>query len=153
MTDRPSRLWAAVVVALLLAGCGAPAASVAPTPDAPSAAPSTAPSPETQILLGTVAVAGEALQGGFGGCDAPGYEDVADGANVVVKDERDTTIGSATLKMLTGPEQSTPCRFAFSVVVPKASFYRVSIGGRAGPTVSYDDLVKSNWRWELSLGL
>jgi hypothetical protein len=146
-----------LVIAAVLVACSPPASttvqpSIAATTSQAAASPS--PSAESHVVLGTVAVAGVQSLAGYNGCNAtPGYEDVIDGSNVVVKDENGTTIAAATLKILTFGGSPSPCRFAFSAVVPRVAFYHVTIGQRDGPTISYDDLAKANWKWEMSLGL
>lgn len=143
-----------VALALLLVGCGATVSPSAPSASAPPSA-SSAPSASavTHNVLGTLDVAGHALQGGFGGCDQEaGLGAFLDGAPVVIKDEHETTIASSVLAQLTGPEQTTPCRFAFNAILPETGFYHVSFGDHDGPTISLADLSAAGWKWKMAFG-
>lgn len=82
-----------------------------------------------------------------------GYSDVRSGAQVVVANEKGTTIartglGEGTL-VLTG---GIRCEFPFSVKVPKAKFYKVEVSHRGTVEKSYDELQSDGWKVELELG-
>ena len=106
----------------------------------------------SHAVLGVLNVPGTASLYGFNGCRAePGYADVVDGSNAVVKDESGVTIGATTVKIVTLGGSSSPCRFAFALMLPRAGFYHLVIGNREGPSISYADLAKLIWKWAITL--
>jgi hypothetical protein len=145
------RVTAAFCLVAMLAACGQASPAASPSTAPAPAASAAAASPETHIVLGTLAVAGRPIAEGNGGCDTA-FGEVADGANVVVKDEHGTTVGTSTLKIVTFGGDESQCHFAFTAVLPRAGFYHVSVAGRDGPTISFDDLAKASWKWEMALG-
>lgn len=91
------------------------------------------------------------------GLPGVGYSDIHSGAQVNVANESGTTIatailGAGRLFREGGPDDKMSCRFPFSVSVPKATFYKVSIGRRGEITSSFEEMVADNWRVEVALG-
>jgi len=99
-------------------------------------------------------------------CTTPvgsGYDDIAEGTTVVVKNEKGTLIATGKLGQgglstdyngIGSPGwQDVGCTFPFTVTgVPKASIYTVTVSNRGEQTYSADDLTAKNWNVELSLG-
>ena len=83
----------------------------------------------------------------------PGYEDMAGGTAVVVKDARGTIVAVGALESgATFDFGLTGCRLAFSVGdLPTLDFYTVAIGHRGDITYSADQLDADGWRIALSL--
>ena len=133
------RTVAALLLAGILAGCGGPAPTAAPSP---SALPIT--------LTGTLTIPamGHALATP---CVPANYADVVS-AQVQLYDESNTLIGATSL----GPDNpaimaGTPyiCRYAFSFAnVPTATFYRVKIGQHDSPAASFAQLSAAGWKYD-----
>lgn len=91
------------------------------------------------------------------GLPGTGYSDIHAGVQVVVADESGTTIGTTSLGAgrlsYQGPiDARTSCQFPFTVSVPKAAFYKVSVGRRGDITNSFEEMVAQEWRVELAVG-
>lgn len=89
-----------------------------------------------------------------------GFDDLAGGANVVVKDGDGGIIGTGSLSPGT-PIDPTPedeydftyCEFEFDApLAEEADFYTVEIAGRGGPTYSQAEMEAADWHVELELG-
>jgi hypothetical protein len=90
-------------------------------------------------LEGRIIIADESTgSDGRGTCE--GQADIVPGAEVIVRDEAGTIIGSGHL--LAGLElPGLGCDLPFAVdELPRANFYSIEISGRPGPTYSFDDL-------------
>lgn len=92
---------------------------------------------------------------GFGSCTgadiSAGYDDLAPGAGVTVKDESGDII--ATGVITEGEWTRFSCALRFTVAdVPKAEFYQVEISHRGEQRLSHEDLVEQNFHLELSIG-
>jgi hypothetical protein len=80
-----------------------------------------------------------------------GYADIAVGTGVLVKDGDGKTLATSRLD----DSASTIfgiCRFTFSVEVPDAPFYAVSVGRRGELTYSRDELAARAWIVGFTLG-
>lgn len=83
-----------------------------------------------------------------------GYDDIREGAPVVVKDQAGTVIATGALGAgaydING---DPPCVFAFSVpAVPDATFYTIEVSHRGGLTYSYAEMAARNWTVAFTLG-
>lgn len=89
-----------------------------------------------------------------------GFSDIAEGADVVVKDETGKIVANGNLgggvlaKAEVVPENEPPqCSFTFSLLaVPKASIYTIGVANRGDVTFSYPDLQTDGWQVALSIG-
>lgn len=80
-----------------------------------------------------------------------GFSDIIFGAKVTVRNEKNELIASGDLKM--GMNEITRCRFSFEITdVPKAEFYQFMVTHRGAPTMTHDDMERSNWTVSFSLG-
>lgn len=91
---------------------------------------------------------------------AGGYEDLRQGAAVIVKDDKGATVATGRLGEgtnlipagATARDASEGCRFQFEVPdVPKRDFYEVSVTHRGGVTKSYEELTADDWQVQLTL--
>ena len=81
-----------------------------------------------------------------------GYNDIAPGMPVTVKDEEGTVLASTTLPSK-GHESSVGCIWTMHVLVPDdAKQYGVEGGRRGTVTYSHSQMVKKDWKVELSVG-
>ena len=81
-----------------------------------------------------------------------GYDDIAEGASVVVRDEANKVLATGTLKAGKIVALET-CRFDFTVDnLPDAKFYQVEVSHRGAVTYSKSDLDSKGWKVALSLG-
>lgn len=91
--------------------------------------------------------------GGIGCFGQRGYDDIAVGMQLTIKDETGKIIGVSELKpdttLGTGSDR---CKFIFIVDVPESEFYTIESGRRGGLTYSHADLEERDWVVELSLG-
>jgi glucose/arabinose dehydrogenase len=167
---------AAGALAIILVGCsGSPATPSASVPAAvPSLAPTATPTTATptatpmptptpvaaNTLQGTIKAIG-AYNSGYNGVASQlahcvpdgGYSDVVEGIDVVVTDETGKTIGASRLMQANPAFSQFECHFVFTVEnLPKAAFYKLSVGRRGAPTYSYSDLVAAGWKTDLNLG-
>lgn len=82
-----------------------------------------------------------------------GYDDISEGAQVVVRDESGTTIATGRLEPGAYSRAEGDCIFEFSVVgVPEADFYSVEVSNRGELTYPRDELEAAGWSVELTLG-
>jgi hypothetical protein len=80
-----------------------------------------------------------------------GYDDLEQGAEVVVTDEANKIIGTSSLGE--GRISGSDCIFRFVVSnLPRAKFYGVEVSHRGKVTNSYDELVTQRWTVDLSIG-
>jgi len=81
-----------------------------------------------------------------------GFSDLYVGADVVVLNENGTIIANGAVTD-SDAQSTVVCRLEFEVNdVPKAKFYTIEVGGRSGPTYSFDDLEESGWVVGLNIG-
>jgi len=118
---------------------------------------------EQPVLRGQVTFhPGERMfYGGLGdACEVTGrYSYIRAGAQVVVKDAADTTIGSGALEpgIIIEGDVGSPraCRFAFAVQgVPTSDLYTIEVPADSGYValgVSYGELESQNWTFELGV--
>ena len=84
-----------------------------------------------------------------------GYSDIKPGLRVVVRNERQKTIGVSALSgdTYTGNYPSIACEFPFLVEdLPKAKFYTIEVGRRGELTYPHKELEEQNWEVAFSLG-
>lgn len=89
------------------------------------------------------------------GCftSSTGYADISPGAAVVVEDGSGTTLATGRLSEPTQhPQIKAQCTWSFSLLVPDADFYRLTIGGRDPLTYSSAELKTLDWTVNLKLG-
>jgi hypothetical protein len=114
--------------------------------------------PESRTIAGAVdlnASVGRATAAAGSPCTGTsGYNDVREGAQVLVVDEANKTIATASLSAGSfQPQRGALCTFTFSVPnVPRASFYQVKVNQRGGPTYSFAEMETRGWRVDLTLG-
>lgn len=81
-----------------------------------------------------------------------GYEDIAQGAQVVVRDGSHKTIAVGRLGLgVNAADGGSSCTFTFSVKVPDASFYAISVSHRGSVSYSRSELARRRWTIALSL--
>lgn len=83
----------------------------------------------------------------------PGFDDIHQGSQVIVKDEAGTTMSTSELG--SGRIDGLGCTFDFTLEgVGDAKFYSVELGrdARGELSYSYDEMVESNWSVDLVLG-
>ena len=116
--------------------------------------------PPSHRLEGTYIVHGFFPHRNFGapceGGDA-GYPDLRQGTVVKVKDGTGATLGTTALQggtlqrgKLRGRDDD--CVFTFSLTVPERDAYRVEVARRGGVRFTRDDLQRTNWRADLTIG-
>ena len=138
-----------LAVALLVAAC-----APGPTPVPPTAEPTAAPTVTAYRLVGSVTLRTEYLnieseRGCFG---TGGYDDIARGLGVVVRDGTGVVLATGALRK-GRIIASYSCAFEFVVeAVPDAAFYSIEVGHRGALTYSRADLEAAEWFVELSLG-
>ncbi len=149
-----------VVGAIVIAACSGGSAGEKPTP---SAAPT---EPSTQTLRGTMVLKEGAQPGGVGSViaiGAPcwgigGYDDMAAGTQVTVRNENDALIAKGALSegaiSPRGPTGTLPdCDFAFTVRdVPNAAFYTIEVSHRGELTYSREEMEALDWEVAFTLG-
>jgi hypothetical protein len=82
-----------------------------------------------------------------------GYDDIHDGAQVVVKDGAGVIIGTGLLAL--DPEadkRGNVCVWTFKVPVKTSDFYSLNIGHRDPLTYSHDEMESEAWNVGLTLG-
>ncbi len=80
-----------------------------------------------------------------------GYNDIAEGSNVVIRDSSGQIVGASKLDF--GMAVGSVCRFEFAVTnIPESSFYSVEVGRRGALTYSQDQLKANGWRVDAVLG-
>jgi hypothetical protein len=86
----------------------------------------------------------------FGCVALGGFDDIATGAQITVRDESGTIIGVGELEPIYLVDQDR-CVFTFTVDVPSATFYTVEMGRRGSISYSRDELDEANWQLYLSI--
>lgn len=102
----------------------------------------------TLISADGISRSGDSCQG------TGGFDDIAGGAPVVVKDGSGKIIASTNLGPGAGPSgqySNVECTFEFSADVPDTDFYQVAVGHRNAVTNSKAELEKNGWKIDLSL--
>ena len=85
-----------------------------------------------------------------------GFDDMASGTDVVVKDSNGKIVATSRLQPgVTPTGEKYPnvlCDFAFTVpALPKTGFYSVEVGTRGAKSYSYADMQKAGWVVSLNL--
>lgn len=138
---------------LLVAGCSGRHAVPAPTP--------TTAAPASHRLLGIYTVHGIYKSRDYGKPCKPaeaGYPDIHAGTPVQVRDgTTGAVLATAALsggilrkQPLVGPDDD--CRFQFSLTVPDRAKYQVEVGRRGAVEFTRDELEKSHWTANLTIG-
>lgn len=88
-----------------------------------------------------------------------GFDDLAERANVVVRDGDGAVMGTGALSVgtpvtVSPDDQATHyCQFTFDVpLTGAADFYTVEIAGREGPVYSHEEMESLGWVVELTIG-
>ena len=138
MTTNLTRLTLGALLITLLVACSGPAVTVAP-------------SAAVHDVTGTLTFTGDTV--GHIDCHGVGgYEDMAEGTDILVLDGAGTTIGKGTLAVSDGSGDGT-CSFAFTApAVAEAAFYTFQIGDRDGPTWSLAEMEEQGWNVALTVG-
>jgi hypothetical protein len=133
---------ALLVLAALLAGCGHH------------------PAAKRHNLQGTYIVHGTYRHRSYGAsCDPAdaGYPDIHTDTPVAVRDGTGALLGDVTLTggflrkgALDG--RTDDCVFSFSLTVPDRTAYRIEVGRRGVVPFQRSDLVRSNWKADLTIG-
>lgn len=157
----PTRRAGAIALVVLIAVIvGVFAALVARlTDDGSTRATAGAPAPRERdpVLRGAMAIpyrgpapsAGELCRG------TGGYDDVREGAQVVVKDGGGKIIASTSLSSgkVARPEYTWRCQFEFTIEdVPKADFYQIEVSHRGALTYPRQELEERGWFVSFTLG-
>jgi len=128
------------LIALFVAACGA-----GPTP-----------TPSAHTITGTFTLRqDEVIDRSHDDCRGRGgYDDVAPGLGVTVKNETGVIIGTGAL-VGTGRVAygATKCEYTFTVAgLPEANFYSIEVGRRGELTYSRAEIEAKTWHIEFSLG-
>lgn len=150
-----SFLWVSVLVSLL-AACSAGAPSATPT-KAPIETPQASPTPAMHSVTGFVRVMGNGDPHDCVPYSSALSASIREGAEVLVSDENSRTVGLGHLERGIGKVVTTPneiylqCDFSFSLEVPDAAFYGISVGGMEPVRYSRADLEALGWTLSLVL--
>jgi hypothetical protein len=146
-------------MAALLSGCGGAAASASPASQPPPEAPTVT---GEFVLVDPGGIRLDQTAEGAESCKGTGgYDDIAPGLGVVVRNEDGKTIGTGTLENPEPPADNAVgyvgteglCRFVFQVPLREtATFYAIEVGTRGELTYSHTDLEATDWAVEASLG-
>jgi hypothetical protein len=134
-----------LVLALVVAGCNAPAATPVPTA-APTAVPTHVITGQlTLIGFSTVTLATQCFGKG-------GYDDLKEGATVTLRDQSSTILASTALGA--GVASAGACTFPFTLtgVPDTASFYVIEVSHRGQVTKSHAEMVDAGWIFDLTIG-
>lgn len=102
-------------------------------------------------LYGTFELHGEYREVSTGCTGTDVYDDIREGAAVVVMDDAGKTIGTSSLGP--GRARGGSCVFPFTVAgLPDANDYQVDVSRRGAVACSRWDLVTSSWEADLVLG-
>ncbi len=135
-----------LVLALVVAGCNAPAATPVPTPTT---------APVTHTVTGTLILNTDPSWDFLSPVDCFGvgaYSDIAAGAPVTLRDEKGTILGATSLPK--GTLAGAGCNFAFTLtgVPDTAKFYAMTVSHQGEISKSHDDLAAASWQFDLTLG-
>lgn len=81
-----------------------------------------------------------------------GFSDISAGTGVVVKNEDGATIATADLAYDPDGSSASRCHYTFTVEVPAAEFYAVSVGRRGELTYSKAEMEAQGWQVGFTLG-
>ena len=88
-----------------------------------------------------------------GTLDTGGYNDLAAGATVTVKNGSGNVIGTGSLKEGTAGGDGSTCSMPFTVTdVPQVPFYQVEVANRGNVTFSLNQMRNSKWVVSLTIG-
>ena len=144
----------ALLLALILAGCGGAVATSTPG----EATPPTITGTFTLSDPGGIAIERETGTRYPIRCEGTGgYSDVTEGLDVIVSDQDGRIIGTGRLTQEGMDRESIGtddlCAFSFSVpVTDPAAFYSIEVGDRGELTYSHADLEGMGWAVEATLG-
>jgi hypothetical protein len=83
----------------------------------------------------------------------PGFDDIAAGAPVVVRNERGAAVATTTLSPGSPEASKRGCVYKFTAQrLPVSATYTVTVGRRGGLPYSYEDLKKAHWHVAIGLG-
>ena len=116
--------------------------------------PTQSAEPQGKTLTGTFSVAASEGAGFSGACHGGGgYDDIAGGMGVTLKDGDGTVIGSTQLGTGQASADRDWCVLPFSFSdVPDADFYVIDMGRRGEQTYSRADLEAQDWTVGLEIG-
>lgn len=81
-----------------------------------------------------------------------GYDDITEGAEVTVRDDKDKLIGTGKL-LLGFRVDDDHCTFKYTVTkIPSAKFYVVTVTHRGGVSYSAAEMAKNKWSIDTSIG-
>lgn len=111
-------------------------------------------------VIGTFELYGESFEDfisvpAFGCTGFGGYQDIAVGAQITIKNQSGDIIAVTALQPpldLEGEFGTDRCVFEFVAEVPEATFYTFTLGRRGDITYSFAELEASGWRLSLSIG-
>lgn len=76
-----------------------------------------------------------------------------EGSQIVLRDESDDIIGTATTSSNLADPVDSPCVVSFEITdVPRAEFYTITIGSHEGPAWSFSQLEQQDFKPTLGLG-
>lgn len=129
------------LIAVLVAGCGGPAATAVPTAT-------------VYTLTGTMTLKAADSGGPRSDCHGTGgFDDITGGLDVVVRDQANTILATSRLAPGTADIAAATCVLPFAVPgVPTATFYSIEVGRRGALTYSFADMVGKNWTVAFTLG-
>lgn len=134
MTGTMLRMLRAILLALLLTGCGTPAVAA-------------------HDISGSLDLSGsDSFSTSGANCSGDGgYSDIDEGAQVTVKDQAGALIATGALKA--GVADGSTCTFPFTVkAVPDATFYSVEVSHRGALNYSSAQMKSANWNLAFTLG-
>lgn len=142
-----------IAILALVAACSTPAATTT------TAAPTTT-TLATETIAGTFTLTNPQVRPPTEPCvGEEGFDDIQEGAQVVIRDGDGTTIANSALgpgeatSDSTGPGSLWYCVFAFSVEVPAGEpFYSVEVSHRGEVTYSAEEMEAADWVVSLELG-
>lgn len=145
----------ALTLALLAAACGGTAATTTAI-EAPTTTASTTTTLPTETITGSIELQ-EGMLSPRDNCSGQGgYDDLTEGAQVVVKDGDGNVIGTGRLDAGRSVEAIAGtmwfCTFDFSVEVPAdRPFYVIEVSHRGELTYSLADMQENDWTLSLTL--
>lgn len=104
----------------------------------------------THVLVGSLSLKDGFVEGSDGCEGDGGYDDIREGAQVVVRSQGKTI---ATTDLGSGRRVDGACAFLFLVSeLPDAEFYSVEVSHRGGLEYSRDQMEATDWEPTISLG-
>lgn len=116
------------------------------------------PGTDVYRIAGTLELRGDAdpnrltfMATPFGCITTGGYADIQVGAQITVTDQTGTIIGVGVLEPIYLPNDER-CVFTFTIDVPEATFYTLTMSRRGNLTYSKQDLEEAGWHVDLVIG-